>query len=42
MRLGDQGSAGCWAVGIYLAISGQYTEPEVPTSFGPWVQAHGL
>ena len=41
MRPGDQGSADCWAIGIYLASSGQYTESEVPTSFGPWVWPMG-
>ena len=24
-----------WAIGIYLASSGQYTESELPASFGP-------
>jgi hypothetical protein len=35
LRLRYQGSADCWAIGIYLASSGQYTETELPTSFGP-------
>jgi len=35
LRLRYQGSAGRWAIGIYLASSGQYTETELPTSFGP-------
>jgi hypothetical protein len=30
-----QGSADRCAIGIYLASSGQYTETELPTSFGP-------
>jgi hypothetical protein len=30
-----QGSADRWAIGIYLASSGQYTESELPASFGP-------
>ena len=41
LRLRHQGSADCWAIGIYLAISGQYTESEVPTPFGPWVRPMG-
>jgi hypothetical protein len=35
LRLRYQGSADRWAIGIYLASSGQYTESELPTSFGP-------
>jgi hypothetical protein len=35
LRLRYQGPAGRWAVGIYLASSGQYTESELPASFGP-------
>ena len=35
LRLRYQGSADCWAIGIYLASSGQYTESELPASFGP-------
>jgi hypothetical protein len=34
LRLRYQGSAGRWTIGIYLASSGQYTETELPTSFG--------
>ena len=34
-RLRYQGSADCWAIGIYLASSGQYTETELPACFGP-------
>jgi hypothetical protein len=30
-----QGSADRWAIGISLDSSGQYTESELPTSFGP-------
>jgi hypothetical protein len=30
-----QGSADRWTIGIYLASSGQYTESELPASFGP-------
>ncbi len=35
LRLRYQGSADRWAIGIYLASAGQYTESELPTSFGP-------
>ena len=35
LRLRYQGSADHWAIGIYLASSGQYTESERPASFGP-------
>ena len=35
LRLRWQGSAGNWAIGIYKASTGQYTESELPTSFGP-------
>ena len=35
LRLRYQGSAGRWAIGIYLASTGQYTESELPASFGP-------
>jgi hypothetical protein len=35
LRLRYQGSADCWAIGIFLANSGQYTESELPASFGP-------
>jgi hypothetical protein len=35
LRLRYQGSAGRWTIGIYLASSGQYTESELPASFGP-------
>jgi hypothetical protein len=35
LRLRYQGSADRWAIGIYLASSGQYTESELPASFGP-------
>jgi hypothetical protein len=34
LRLRYQGSAGRWAIGIYLVSSGQYTESELPASFG--------
>jgi hypothetical protein len=34
-RLRCQGSADRWAIGIYLASTGQYTESELPASFGP-------
>ena len=30
LRLRDQGSADRWAIGIYRASSGQYTESELP------------
>jgi hypothetical protein len=35
LRLRWQGSAGNWAIGIYKASTGQYTESELPGSFGP-------
>ena len=35
LRLRYQGSAGRWATGIYLASTGQYTESELPATFGP-------
>ena len=35
LRLRYQGSADRWAIGIYLASSGQYTKSELPASFGP-------
>ena len=35
LRLRYQESADRWAIGIYLASSGQYTESESPVSFGP-------
>src|SRR5208282_5516349 len=35
LRLRYQGSADRWAIGIYLASTGHYTESELPTSFGP-------
>ena len=35
LRLRYQGSADHWAIGIYLASTGQYTESELPASFGP-------
>jgi hypothetical protein len=35
LRLRYQGSADHWAIGIYQASSGQYTESELPASFGP-------
>ena len=35
LRLRYQGSADRWAIGIHLASSGQYTEFELPASFGP-------
>lgn len=34
LRLRYQGSAGRWAIGIYQASTGHYTESELPTSFG--------
>jgi hypothetical protein len=34
LRLRYRGSADRWAIGIYLASSGQYTESELPASFG--------
>jgi hypothetical protein len=35
LRLRYQGSADDWAIGIYKASTGQYTESELPGSFGP-------
>jgi hypothetical protein len=35
LRLRYQGSADCWTIGICLASNGQYTESELPASFGP-------
>jgi hypothetical protein len=35
LRLRYQGSADHWAIGIYRASTGQYTESELPASFGP-------
>jgi hypothetical protein len=35
LRLRYQGSADHWAIGIYKASTGQYTETELPGSFGP-------
>ena len=35
LRLRYQGSADNWAIGIYKASAGQYTESELPGSFGP-------
>ena len=35
LRLRWQGSAGNWAIGIYKASTGQYTESDLPGSFGP-------
>ena len=35
LRLRYQGSADRWAIGIYLASTGQYTESELPASVGP-------
>ena len=35
LRLRWQGSADNWAIGIYKASTGQYTESELPGSFGP-------
>jgi len=34
LRLRYQGSADRWAIGIYLASTGQYTQSELPTSSG--------
>ena len=34
LRLRYQGSADRWAIGIYKASTGQYTESELPGSFG--------
>jgi len=35
LRLHYQGSADHWAIGIYQASTGQYTETELPASSGP-------
>ena len=35
LRLRWRGSADNWAIGIYKASTGQYTESELPGSFGP-------
>lgn len=35
LRLRYQGSADHWAIGIYQASTGQYTETGLPASFGP-------
>ena len=35
LRLRYQGSADEWAIGIYKASTGQYSENELPGSFGP-------
>jgi len=35
LRLRYQGSADHWAIGIYKASTGQYSETELPGSFGP-------
>lgn len=35
LRLRYQGSADRWAIGIYKASSGQYSECDLPGSFGP-------
>ena len=35
LRLRYQGSADCWAIAIYKASTGQYSESELPGSFGP-------
>jgi hypothetical protein len=35
LRLRYQGSADRWAIGIYLASTGQYTESELSACFGP-------
>lgn len=35
LRLRYQGSADHWTIGIYQASTSQYTETELPTSFGP-------
>ena len=35
LRLRYQGSADRWAIGICKASTGQYTESELPGSFGP-------
>jgi hypothetical protein len=35
LRLRYQGSADRWAIGIYRASTGQYSESGLPGSFGP-------
>ncbi len=40
LRLRYQGSADRWVIGIYMASTGQYTESELPASFGPKTQCH--
>jgi hypothetical protein len=35
LRLRYQGSADRWAIGIYKASTGQYSETDLPASFGP-------
>ena len=35
LRLRWQGSADEWAIGIYKASTGQYSENDLPGSFGP-------
>jgi len=35
LRLRYQGSENHWAIGIYKASTGQYSETELPGSFGP-------
>jgi hypothetical protein len=35
LRLRYQGSEDHWAIGIYKASTGQYSETELPGSFGP-------
>ncbi len=35
LRLRYQGSADHWAIAIYKASTGQYTESELPGPFGP-------
>jgi len=35
LRLRYQGSPDQWAIGIYKASTGQYSESELPGSFGP-------
>jgi hypothetical protein len=35
LRLRYQGSADRWAIGIYKASTGQYSESGLPASFGP-------
>jgi hypothetical protein len=35
LRLRYQGSADQWAIGIYKASTGQYSESDLPAFFGP-------